>query len=233
MVKIKICGIRREEDVRCVNTHLPDYVGFVFAKSRRQVSPLEAKMLAGSLNASIKKAGVFVNEEASKIAEIVAECGLDVVQLHGDETPEYIVDLRLKLGRLNQKGRPLLASGPPEPEKAAPFGPKVEIWKAVRVKDKSSLDKLKNYEADKFLLDAYSEGNYGGTGETFDWSLAVEAKKYGSIVLAGGLNSQNIKEAVSIVKPCVVDVSSGVETDGRKDEAKIRDFINMARYHAY
>lgn len=207
MVKVKICGIRRQEDIEYVNAHMPDYIGFIFAKSKREISPLQAGMLASNLNKSIKKVGVFVNEDISKIIETAGECRLDVVQVHGDETPEYILNLKSKL--------------------------KMEVWKAVRVKDEKSLERLKDYEADKFVLDAYNESSYGGAGKVFDWNLAVEAKKYGDIILAGGLDPQNIKEAVSIVQPCIVDVSSGVETDGWKDGGKIKDFIYSVRYNMY
>jgi len=204
MVKVKICGITRQEDVFYVNKHKPDYVGFVFADSRRRVSPEQCAKLAYALNGNIKKVGVFVNENPAVIVKIIDQCKLDVVQVHGDETVEYM----LELSRL------------------IPFG--IEVWKAVRVRDMFSLLELEKFKVDAYVLDAYDEAGYGGTGKIIDWNLVSSVGKLGKVILAGGLTPENVHDAVSIVRPYAVDVSSGVETGGYKDEKKIRDFIYSA-----
>ena len=205
MTKVKICGITTERDTEILNRYLPDYAGFLFAKSRRQVTPEAAGRLAARLDASIGKVGVFVNGTREEIVRTVAKAGLDVVQLHGDETPGNIRSLRRLLD------------------------PGVEIWKAVRVKDKTSVEGLGNFAADRYLLDAYVEGSYGGAGKSFEWVYAKGAAAQGSIVLAGGLDASNVARAIRMVGPYAVDVSSGVESGGCKDEAKVRDFIIAAR----
>lgn len=205
MTKVKICGITCEEDIRHLNKYLPDYAGFVFAESRRRVGANTVAGLAARLDGSIGKVGVFVNIRLEDLVKTALICMLDVVQLHGDETPGYIELLRKELK------------------------PGIEIWKAVRVKEESSLAGAEQYRADRFLLDAFVDGSYGGAGRRFDWNLAESAKKLGSIILAGGLNSENVNEAINMVQPFAVDVSSGVESDGIKNELKIRTFINRVR----
>lgn len=217
MTKIKICGIRREADVEYVNRYLPDYVGFIFAESKRKVSPEQAGILSGMLDKTIKKVGVFVNEDPCVIIQTAAGCGLGAVQVHGDETPEYFSELKEYL------------DGEVEVQKRAEACKKVEVWKAVRVKDRNSIDRMAEFDADCFVLDAHVESGYGGTGKSFDWNLAAEAKKYGNIILAGGLTPQNVEEAIKVVQPFGVDVSSGVETDGFKDESKVREFIHSVK----
>ena len=208
MIKVKICGLRRAEDVAYVNAHLPDYVGFIFAPSKRRVTMEEAVKLSEMLQERIKTVGVFVNESLEKVLTTSEACNLHVLQLHGDEPPAYVKALK----------------------KAAPGK---TVWKAVRVKEPGSIEVLGQYEADAYLLDAYVEGTYGGAGVAFDWNLAAAAQKYGNIILAGGLNLQNVREAIGIVKPFGVDISSGVETDGWKDESKIKDFIYSVRRNVY
>lgn len=209
---IKICGLRREVDIDYVNVYMPDFVGFVFAKSKRQVTVQEAAKLSGMLNDRIKKVGVFVNQDINEVLNIINISNLDVVQLHGDEQPEYILKLRsLFTSRRSQYER------------------SIKIWKAIRVKDYKSICTIKNYKVELVMLDAYSESAYGGMGKVFDWNLAIEAKKYANIGLAGGLNLQNVQKAISVVRPSVIDTSSGVETDGYKDAKKIKEFIQAVR----
>lgn len=208
MAGIKICGIRRQCDIEYVNSYLPEYIGFVFAESRRRVSPEEAGRMSSDLEGGIRKAGVFVDEEAGRVSEIALSCGLDAVQLHGGETAEYLRGLRDELG----KG--------------------VEIWKTVRVRGPLSAKALQEIPADRIVLDTYSPSVRGGTGKAFDWSRA-EGIRGVSLILAGGLDSKNAARAVSLVKPFMVDVSSGVETDGFKDRLKIRDFIYAVRKSYY
>ena len=199
LVGIKICGLRRCEDVDYVNKLKPEYIGFVFAKSKRQIDFYMARRLANSLNKDIKKVGVFLNHSIREVKEIEKLCNLDVLQFHGDESPSYCNCFEN------------------------------EVWKSFLIKDEKSLGLLEKYNVDKYLLDTWIEGEAGGTGKKFNWELAKEIGKTKSIVLAGGLYSENIKNAIQIVRPTVVDVSSGVETDGYKDYGKIKDFIKKVR----
>ncbi|MCX8130169.1 MAG: phosphoribosylanthranilate isomerase [Clostridia bacterium] len=213
MVRVKICGLKRQEDILYVNKYKPDYVGFVFAESKRRLGIEAVKNLAGLLDGGIKKAGIFVDESMENVVHTVAECSLDIVQIHGNEPPEYIYGLKEKLKNCRLISRP----------------EDIQVWKAIRVKDLESVGQMKYYDADAFVLDAFAEKAYGGIGKTFDWKLAIKAKSYGRIILAGGLNPGNIKEAMNMVEPFGVDVSSGVETEGYKDEEKIRDFIDVVK----
>ncbi len=210
MSKIKICGIRRMEDILYANKYLPEFIGFVFAPSKRRISYEAAADLVKNIDPSIKKVGVFVNESCENISEAIIKCDLDVVQIHGDEDPCYCEKLKDNILNLFKDKR-------------------VEIWKAFRVKDEMSLLEMKSYKVDGFVLDTFIEDSYGGGGKTFNWALAVNAKKCGKIILAGGLTSENLIDAIHMVNPMVLDVSSGVETDGYKDEKKICDFIRIAR----
>ena len=194
MVKIKICGITNLGDARASAKLGADFIGFIFAKSPRRITPLKAKKIIEQLPASIKKVGVFVNEKAETVNNISDYCGLDLVQLHGKESPNYLKKI------------------------------KKPVIKAFRIRDKRSLNQLSRYKAKAFLLDTYKKGKPGGTGETFNWDLAVAAKKYRHpIFLSGGLNPENISGAIKKVKPYAVDVSSGVERKpGKKDIVKLK-----------
>lgn len=208
--KIKICGIRRSEDIFYLNEYMPDYAGFIFAKSKRQVSIQDVECLVKDLDKRIKKVGVFVNNPKDFILQAVNSCSLDVIQLHGDESPEFVEDIRTEF-----TNKP------------------VSIWKVFRVKDIGSLCGMDKYKVDAFLLDTYTEGSYGGAGMVFNWEIAIEAKKHGNIILAGGLVPDNINEAIQKVIPYAVDTSSGVETEGIKDRTKIKDFVYNTRYNTY
>ncbi|BCI61385.1 phosphoribosylanthranilate isomerase [Solibaculum mannosilyticum] len=202
MISIKVCGLTRPEDIQAVNRFAPDYVGFVFAPSRRHVSPETAKNLVRGLAEGILPVGVFVNEVPQRVAFIAAMCGLKVIQLHGNEDSAYQEEIKRLTGR--------------------------EVWKAVRVKDKESLREVMEGCADRYLLDAYHPSQQGGCGQTFDWSL-LEGILSQKIMLAGGLMPENVAQAVQLVRPYGVDVSSGVETDGYKDPEKIKEFIRIVR----
>lgn len=196
---IKICGLRRNEDIEYVNQLGPEYVGFVFAKSIRQIDPNLARQLINKLNKDIKKVGIFLNHSIEEVNEIEKLCNLDVLQFHGKEEPNYC-------NCFNK-----------------------EVWKSFLIKDESSLELLEKYKVDKYLLDTWIEGESGGTGKRFNWDLAREITKTKSIVLAGGLSTRNITKAIETVNPIVVDVSSGVERDGFKDFDKIKNFIDKIR----
>ena len=205
---IKVCGLRRNQDIEYANILKPDYIGFIFAKSKRQITTNEAIDLKKLLDKNIKTVGIFVNEDLENILDIAESVGLDVVQLHGDEENMYIDELR--------KGMGLRKINP-------------EIWKAIRVKNKDSLELLEQIKVDGILLDTYSKEAYGGLGETFDWSIVSGLKLDKKIILAGGLDKENVESAKKIVKPDIIDVSSGIETDGFKDYEKMKSFIERGR----
>ena len=197
MAKIKICGLMREQDIDAVNTNLPDYIGFVFARSKRQIDVKKAKALKDCLNPSIKTVGVFVNEEINNIIKLCNTKVIDLIQLHGDENEDYIRKLKDYV-----------------PNK---------IIKAVRVRDQEDIKKAMKFSCDYLLLDTYQRGEYGGTGKAFDWSVIPEISK--PYFLAGGINSGNIEQAVKQCNPYCIDVSSGVETNGYKDPEKIKEIV--------
>ncbi len=201
MTKIKICGLRRQQDIESINLMEPDYVGFVFANSRRQISNKEAGALREKLNPNIQVVGVFVNEEMSTILELIKEGIVDLVQLHGDENAEYI--------------RYLTSCTT------------AQIIKAIRVKDQKSLTTIKQIPGDYLLFDTYKNEHYGGSGECFNWSLLSNIDR--RYFLAGGINIENVEMAISLTKPYGIDISSGVETDGYKDPEKIIDFVKKVR----
>ncbi len=201
-MKIKICGLTREQDIEAVNEHLPNYAGFVFAESRRKLTRQRAVDLTDRLVPEVKPVGVFVNHNLEELAEISKACRLAAVQLHGDENNRYMNNLRRLL-----------------PEATL-------IIKAVRVQSSRTLQAASAIECDIFLLDSYQEGVLGGTGDTFDWTLLKDFTR--PYFLAGGLNKDNVTKAIQTLHPFGIDVSSGVETDGFKDSIKISAFIKKA-----
>lgn len=202
MTKIKLCGLSRPEDITAVNEISPDYIGFVFAKSRRQVNEETAKILKKSLNPNIQAVGVFVNEEIKTISRLCQNNIIDIVQLHGDEDENYIRKLRREIPGL--------------------------MIKAVRVKDVEDIKRAGEYSCDYLLFDTFIEKEYGGSGVAFNWSMIGEeiAKPY---FLAGGLHIGNVEGAIKQCHPYCLDVSSGVETDGYKDKHKIREIVAKIR----
>ena len=180
-------------------------LGFIFySKSPRFVQPKVAKQIISGLPPFILPIGVFVNEEPKMVQDVMEACGLALAQLHGDETPDYCESLE----------RPVL--------------------RGIRLRDRDSLLAIAEYRGRAgvrgFILDAFSESVYGGTGETTDWALAAEAAKAAPILLAGGLTPNNVQEAIQKVKPYGVDVSSGVESSpGKKDPAKVQAFVHAAK----
>lgn len=204
-MKVKLCGLSRMEDIRYVNEFGPDYVGFVFAKSRRQVTPVQAAALRKALAASIQAVGVFVNEAPETVARIARDVSLNAVQLHGDEDAAYIARLRALLP------------------------PGTNLWKAVRVQRESDLQHAQSYGADLVLFDAFSKDAYGGTGKTADWSLFGRVSPPRPFFLAGGLHAGNLREAARQVRPDGVDLSGGIETNGVKDREKIKQILSIIR----
>ena len=203
MTKIKICGLTRTEDIEMVNEFLPDYIGFVFAKSRRQVSAEQAKELKKKLRPGIKAVGVFVNEKPENIAEIANQGIIDLIQIHGDEDAAYCAQLR----KLTQ----------------AP------IIKVVRVEREDDFAGIEEFDCDYYLFDTLSSKEYGGTGKAFDHSLLYNKEIKKPFFVAGGLNQDNVAAVIEVIKPFGVDTSGGVETDGIKDANKIKEFIKQGR----
>ena len=209
---IKICGMRRKEDIEAANACRPDYIGFILSPGfRRSVTPEEAEQLARRLAPGILKVGVFVNESVEKVVE--AAGFLDLIQLHGSEDNAYIRDLRGRMMTNDPRGR---MTKP--------------VIQAFRIRSADDLKRAMESEADYLLLD-----NGTGTGEAFDWSLIrdAEALKRGAAakpwILAGGLGPDNVAEAVRRFRPYAVDLSSGAETDGWKDPEKMVRCVQAVR----
>lgn len=204
MTKIKICGLTRQEDIEAVNRFLPDYVGFVFAPSRRQVTSEQAKTLSKMLRCDICPVGVFVNEDEDVVCRIVEQGSIRVVQLHGQESPEEVRRLKKRLKMVGN----------------------AEVIKAVRMEPGHRLDEWQQSEADYLLLDAGA----GGTGTMFDYRLLEDMGRIRKPwFLAGGMAPDNAQEAIRRFSPFGIDVSSGVETGGQKDGRKIERMIRSIR----
>ena len=199
MVWVKICGLQDVETALFAVQAGADALGFVFAPSRRQVMPSQIRPVLEVLPTSVMKIGVFVDAPIGQLQEIAHSCRLDAVQLHGSEPPAYC---RL-IGR--------------------------QVIKAFRVGEEGLLEMISNYDGDTILLDTYVPGYAGGTGKCFDWRLVERLKGTKRIILSGGLNPENVREAIRIAQPFGVDVSSGVEINGRKDREKISKFIKKAK----
>lgn len=224
MIKIKICGLKRRQDIEYVNAALPDYAGFVFAGSKRRVSPEQAADLKKELDAGIIAVGVFVDEPVKNIAALVQNGIIDAVQLHGNEDGEYIKELRRACADINIKKRSEVCGRICKGNK--PFESDINIIKAVRVESVESIKNADALDADFLLLD----NGAGGTGKAFDWSVIAEAQPISKpFFLAGGIGSDNIERAVDMVSPFGVDMSSSVETDGVKDFEKIREAVRLVR----
>lgn len=204
-VVTKICGLKRSEDIEAINALpaelRPAYIGFVFALGKRQITAATAQKLAAALVPGVKKAGVFVNESLATVAKLAETVPLDVIQLCGDETEADIKELRTLT--------------------------KAKIWKAVQVATEADVARWRDSEADMLLFDTYVAGERGGSGRSFDWSVLKNVNR--PFMLAGGLNSRNVARAVRIARPYGVDISSGVETDGYKDDRKIREFVTTVK----
>jgi len=201
-VKVKICGITNAPDAHAAIEAGADALGFMFYEpSPRNVSIRQVAEILRELPPFIIKVGVFVDASEDLVMRAIGDCGLNLLQFHGNETPAY----------------------------CSQFG--IMSMKAFRVRDAGSLAALREYPTDAWLLDAFVTDKLGGTGEKFNWELAIEAKKFGRpIFLAGGLTPANVADAVRTVQPYAVDVSSGVEASpGKKDHIKVRDFIKAAK----
>ena len=224
--KVKMCGISKVETIPAIVDAKPDYMGLVFAPSKRQVTVEQAKTLVEELykqnvvgnnseaeqtepvtsldtasSETIKTVGVFVNETIENLLKIAEEVKLDVIQLHGDEDESFIQILKEQSN--------------------------VEVWKAVQVRSAADAEKWIDSSADMLLFDAYHKDERGGTGEVFDWSSLDEFER--PFMLAGGIDSTNVARAIRTVRPYGLDISSGIETNGVKDDEKIKAFTNIVR----
>jgi phosphoribosylanthranilate isomerase len=202
-VKVKICGITNYEDAAIAVDLGATALGFIFADSPRQITPQKARDIIHAIPPFVKTVGVFVNESPAAIKEVVHYCGLDLVQLHGDESPDLC------------------------------HGLMPSTIKALRIKDASSIQSSLAYQGKvrALLLDTYAKDKAGGTGSTFDWRLAIKIKELGiPIILAGGLGPSNIDSAIRTVKPYAVDVNSGVEEcSGKKSYMLMKDLMKKVR----
>jgi len=201
-VRVKICGITNLADAQAAVEAGADALGFNFyEKSPRQIPTAAAAEISRGLPAYTLRTGVFVNPSAELVRRAIGECGLKLLQFHGDEAPDFC----LQFGLMSMK--------------------------AFRIRDAGALQELSKYRTDVWLLDAYAPDAFGGTGEKFNWDLAIEAQRPGKpVFLAGGLTPENVAKAVQQVQPFGVDVSSGVESSpGRKDHARVRAFIKAAK----
>ena len=208
--KVKMCGISKVDTIPAVVEAKPDYMGLVFAPSKRQVTVEQAKTLVEELHKqyavrynskTIKTVGVFVNETIENLLKIAEEVKLDVIQLHGDEDESFIQILKEQSN--------------------------VEVWKAIQVRSAADAEKWIDSSADMPLFDAYHKDERGGTGEVFDWSSLDEFER--PFMLAGGIDSTNVARAIRTVRPYGIDISSGIETNGVKDDGKIKAFTNIVR----
>ncbi len=195
MAKIKICGLKRLEDIEIVNKYKPDYIGFVFAESKRKVSHNLASKMKNNLDSSIKSVGVFVDAELEEILKLYGDGIIDIAQLHGSESEEYI-----KILKQNSNYQ-------------------LKIINAIEMSSEKNLLDYEDSIADYLLLDSGK-----GSGKTFDWRLIRKDLKK-EFFLAGGLNADNIAEAIEEFNPYAIDLSSSVETDGYKDELKIKEVM--------
>ena len=200
MTWVKICGITNIEDGLKAASLGVDALGFIFASSSRRVKPDVAQKIIGTLPTPPLKVGVFVNEDPDEVLRVVEFCGLNGLQFHGEESPEYCKIFSLP------------------------------VIKAIRIKDLESLDDMGRYPDTTLLLDTYSPVQAGGTGNSFSWEIALKAKEKRDFILSGGLNQDNVGEAIKKMGPFGVDVCSGVETNpGKKDLLKMAEFVKEAR----
>ena len=215
--KVKMCGISKVETIPAVVEAKPDYMGLVFAPSKRQVTVDQAKILVEELhrgyakkygsdtehdkNDTIKTVGVFVNETVDNLVTIANEANLDAVQLHGDEDETFIQSLKERTN--------------------------VEVWKAIQIRSAADVEEWIDSSADMLLFDAYHKHERGGTGEVFDWSSLDAFER--PFMLAGGIDSTNVARAIRTVRPYGIDISSGIETNGVKDDEKITAFIKIVK----
>lgn len=254
MKRVKICGLKRMEDILAVNEYKPEYIGFVFANTKRFVSDELAAELKGALDKEIKAVGVFVNEPIAHVVKLVSEGTIDVIQLHGQEELNYVNQLKRELIKVSECPH---ISGPPGIVKNGKENgkrdrdwkkkpPSIPLIKAVRIdaslevteekkaeilkENQRLIDEAKALEVDYLLFDAKVKGVLGGSGMQFDIGGLPPDEAIGMpYFLAGGIGLHNAKQLIALRNPYGIDVSSAVETDGYKDKEKIRELIETVR----
>ena len=201
MIPLKICGITNLKDANSAIQYGASLIGFIFFdKSPRFITTVKARGIVKKIDSTVSFVGVFVNEDLDHIHNISQEVGLDFIQLHGDESPEFCNQVRLP------------------------------VIKAFRVTPNFDYNLLDRYDVHSFLFDTYKKGQFGGTGNTFNWNLVNSSQNDIPIILSGGLNAKNIKNGISKVSPACVDVNSGVESSpGIKDNQKMKDLYNILK----
>jgi len=213
MPRIKICGLKRECDVLWANECKPDFVGFVFAGSKRKITFEQAMEFREILDASILAVGVFVNEPVENVVKLVEQGAINLVQLHGDEDENYILWLRRRLEEIHKTS--------------------VKIIKAVRLANRECAMEAEKLSCDYLLYDTYVKDMYGGTGKKVNLSLLKELEEENVLhkpyFVAGGISAENLNEVIEATKSFCIDISSGVETDGYKDFQKMKEIVEMAR----
>lgn len=206
---IKICGIKTEEEIRLINKYKVSYIGFIFAKSKRQLKVDQAIMLRDMVRADIKVVAVFLDNDMDFILEVVKKCCINVIQLHGNEDDYMIKALKSNLEEVNVE---------------------IKIWKSMAIKDADSLLRIRDYpSADGLLLDTYYKGQVGGTGHVFNWDLIKELDYEGTLILAGGLTPDNVVKAYTAVNPDILDLNSGLEVALVKDASKVNSLFNKLK----
>lgn len=203
MTKVKICGITNIEDALICQENGADFLGFIFyKKSKRCVSAVQARRVIAALNSKVYKVGVFVDENPAMVEKIALSCGLDFLQFHGDEEPEYVAQFK-----------------------------RYKTIKAIRVRDCVCLEEIRAYTRSLILFDTFQQGLYGGTGNVFDWDALKPVKKIKRpFMVSGGLTVENVGGLIKSVKPFAVDVAGGVEKKpGQKDHALVKEFIERVR----
>ncbi len=204
MTKVKICGMKTLSDAKYAVDYGADAIGFVFAESIRKVSKEKARAIVQKLPPFVTTVGLFVNDTAENIEAICRFCGLDTIQLHGNERPALLN----KLNKLKD----------------------FKTIKAFRIRNEKDIIPIKKYKPDAILLDGYSENKMGGTGTSFDWQIVRKLRTSIPIIVAGGLTHLNVSQAIRTVNPYAVDVSSGVESNpGKKDRKLIKKFIDAVK----
>ncbi|WP_047863952.1 phosphoribosylanthranilate isomerase [Rubrobacter aplysinae] len=203
MVFLKVCGITGPEDARAAAGSGADAIGLLFTESPRRIGVGRAREISAALPPGVAKVGVFVNASVKEVLSTAREAGLDYAQLHGEETPRTVAEIR-------EGG--------------------VRVIKALRVRDESSLVLIRDYAADLYLLDSWSKEARGGTGERFQWGLAERVRGYDNILISGGITPENVGEALEFFEPYGVDASSSLEqAPGEKDDERVRRFVSAAR----
>ncbi len=200
MTQIKICGITNEEDALCSAILGAAALGFIFyLRSPRYIKPEDARKIVSMLPDEVAKVGVFVDENAAEVKRVVKYCGLDFVQLHGNESPEYCFQF-----------------------------PAAQVIKAVQLKNDDDLNHALSYDAAAILVDSRERGLYGGTGKKANWDLASRIKNKKPLILSGGLDAENIREAMEKIAPHALDINSGVEkSPGKKDQGKLAKLFDI------